>query len=188
MTPLKIAAAAAGITLVLCVAAASALRYAARPTTKPWDDKALIVVGPPGFGSYSDTEYRFYLTYSVQNTSGTDWAATSPNNLRLVSILSDGSSNPILKKQIEIRTPTFIPSKQLGTITLQFMSGDVPKQSVTELEGMFHERLRRFLNENYATLKGFVLFDDTSRIQINLPTWSRTKPENAGEVSSEKDP
>jgi hypothetical protein len=185
---LKISAAAAGVTLALCIAAATVVWYTSRPKPpKPWDTNALVVVGPPGFGSYPDTDYHFYLTYSVRNTTLRDWSLESSSNLRLVSQLGDGSlSNPISNENVRVRTPTFIPANQTGTITLHFMAGEYPKQLNTESSEAFHERLRKQLNEAYPSMKGFVLFDDANRIQVDLTTWARKKPENAGEISSDR--
>jgi hypothetical protein len=80
----------------------------------------------------------------------------------------------------------FIPAHQLGTLVLHFFDADVPKQLASESEEAYHERIRKFLNDYYPTLKGFAVFDETNRFQIDLPTWSRTKPKDAGEMSSDK--
>ena len=100
------AAFGAGFAICACVIAGSAYWYASRPKPpKPWNDKALVVVGPPGFGSYSDADY-LYLTYSVRNDTKADWSIESSSNLLLVSRLSDGSlSNPVAERDIVVRTP-----------------------------------------------------------------------------------
>lgn len=187
-TLLKIAAAAAGITLVLCLVAGYVVWHTNRPKSEqPWNDKALIVVGPPGFGTYSDTDYHFYLAYPVRNTTARDWSVASSDQLIVLSQQGDETLASVIPiEHVEVRTPIFIPANQTGMVILHFKKDVWPKQAAGEADAVYHERLRDFLNTDYLSLKGFVVFDDGNRMRIDLPSWARKKPDNAREIKADK--
>jgi len=178
-TLLKVAAAAAGVILTLCLIGASVLWYVSRPKPpRPWNDKALIVKEPPGFGPSSEDK-TVYFSYSVQNDTAADYAVENVQQLRILAItLDDSLSSPIDEEHLVLRTPIFIPSHQKGTITVRLKVLDAPEQNKSESDDAYHERLRQYLNDHIAGVRGFVLFDETNRYRINLPAWSSKKPEN----------
>jgi hypothetical protein len=178
MALLKIAAAAAGITLALCLAAASAFWYVSRPKPpKPWNEKALLATEPPSFGPDTSEGYKFYFTYTAKNDTDTDYSINEPSELRIEARLGDGSlTNPLNADHIHVRTPVFIPARQLGSVTLRFKMLEPPAQQQSENDDAYHERLRLFLNDKFDNVKEFVLFDQARRYQITLPRWAATKP------------
>lgn len=173
-TLLKIAAVAAGVTLALCVVAACAFWYTTR--LKPWNDKALVCMEPPSFGPLTG-DYKFYLSYNVKNNAVDDYTVTAPSELRIEAKLSDGSlSYPLDDAHVVVRTPIFIPARQLGTVNVRFKLLEPPTQRQGETDDQFHERLREFLNDKLSNIQQFVLFDQNHRYQIVLPRWAATKP------------
>jgi hypothetical protein len=183
MMLLKIAAASAGITLAVCLFAATGLWYVNRPKpSKPWNEKALVINGPPGFGT-SEKEFPFYLSYSVKNTTDKDYSVESAEQIRMMAELNDGSlSNPLETRTALLRTPVFIPANQLGTITIR-LKIKIPEQKQNETDDDYHERIRKFVNETLPNLRGFALFDNTNRYRINLPEWMRIKPDKTGDAN-----
>jgi hypothetical protein len=174
----KVAAAAAGITLALCLAAACAFWYVSRPKPpKPWNEKALVATEPPTFGPSTSEGYKFYFAYTAKNNTDDDYSINEPGELRIEARLSDGSlSNPLDANHIFVRTPVFIPAHQLGSVTLRFKLLELPAQQRGETDEAYHERLRLLLNDQLSSVKQFVLFDEAHRYQITLPPWTATKP------------
>ncbi len=176
---LKIAAASAGAIPMLCLLGAVALWYVSRPKpTPPWNENALTTNELPSFG-VNDDDNSFYLSYTVQNAMSTDYTIEHLQP-KLLAVVSNGSlSNPIEENRLTLRTPIFIPSHQKGTITVYLKALKAPEQKRDESDDVYHERLRQYLNDHVKGVQGFVLFDESSRYQINLPRWAADKPANS---------
>jgi hypothetical protein len=187
-TLLKIAAASAGAILMLCLLGTLALWYFSRPKpTPPWNEKALTTNEPPGFG-VNDDDNSFYFSYTVQNAMSTDYVIENLQP-KLLAVVSNGSlSNPIEEKRLTLRTPIFIPSHQKGTITVYLKALKAPEQKRDESDDLYHERLRQYLNDHVKGVQGFVVFDESSRYQINLPRWAADKPEKTRAQAGSRNP
>jgi hypothetical protein len=177
---LKIAAAAAGITLALCIAAGAVLWYVSKPKPqKPWNEKALVSTDAPGFDSYGEKDNQaISLAYIVKNTTNSDYSIDAGHQIKIVVVLRDGAlSLPMDEDHVVVRTPLFIPANHLGTIVLHLKKLIALQQNQSESNEAYHERLRLLMNEHLSGIRGFVIFDESKRYQIDLPRWLETKPE-----------
>jgi hypothetical protein len=53
---------------------------------------------------------------------------------------------------------------------------DIPTRNSNEPDAAFHERVRKYLEQRYGGLSGFVVFDNTYRYEVDLPKWSAEAP------------
>jgi hypothetical protein len=51
-----------------------------------------------------------------------------------------------------------------------------PQRNASETAKGYHERLRKYCEDTIGRVDGFVLYDGTSRYQINLPKWLSELP------------
>lgn len=181
---LKIAAAAAGITLALCIAAACVFWYVMRPKPqKPWNAAALTASQPPSFAAYGK-ELHIYLRYDVQNHTSNDYSIGKSNHLRLMGRYPSGSlTTPLEDDDISIEGPVFIPAQHTGMMTLQFKAVIPVAKEAKQSDEDYHEQLRFLLNKTSGSLDGFTVFDEDNRYQINLPRWNTSKPSEATPVA-----
>lgn len=191
-TLLKIAAAVAGITLALCIAAASVFWYATRPKPqKPWDDKAIVpTANTAGFGPTDNKDYELVFTYQLKNSTLMDYSVDDSKSLKIVGLAENNVlTQPIPSDAVVLSTPIFIPSQQTSAVGLRIKL-PIPSKMASESDDAYHERLRSYLNDKISFNRGFAVFDEINHYRIDLPTWSRTTPaKNQRSASpSEKSP
>ena len=175
---LKIAAAAAGITLALCIAIGSLWWYESRPKPpKPWNVSALVASDTPGFGVNSGKEPSISLHYSVRNMTAFDYSIERPESLRVTVLAEDDTlSQPLEGNFIVVNGPIFIPAHQTGSISLT-LEGIIPvAQTAAQSNDEYHEQVRQLLNEAIKGTKEFEVFDEVNHYQIKLRRWAATKP------------
>jgi hypothetical protein len=178
-TLLKIAAAAAGITLVLCLALGGLIWYKARP--RPWNTTAVTASEIPTFGADTGKDAKIHLRYPAQNHTDTDYKVEKVNDLRIMARLKNGAlTSPLEGDYISIDGPLFIPAQQSGTISLVVLSVTPAAQASEQTNEDYHEQIRDALNQSMNAFQGFAIFDEKNRYQIDLPKWAVTKPAKPG--------
>jgi hypothetical protein len=186
-TLVKIAAAAAGITLAFCIAGGSVLWHLSRPKPlKPWNEQALVVMDAPDFDLYAERDPTIALYYSIHNTTISDYSIETPR-FKIVAVLANGTlSDPLGEERVIVRTPIFIPASRIGMVVLHLKGIHAPERNQSESEKEYRERLRQVMNDRLSNIHGFIRFDDVNRYQINLPGWATTKPERSGESKTDQ--
>jgi hypothetical protein len=182
-----------GIAVTLAAILGVAVWYSSRPKPpKPWNTDAIVAEDSPGFSSSSDGK-KMSLSYSLRNTTDTDYHIDSDSILKLVMKTKDGTfTPPMAADNGSVELPVFIPAKQKAYFQLSLVMSGVPQQTVGESDDAFHERLRAYL-EQYPNIDSFAVFEETNRYQINLPRW-KSEPVNknveksgtAGKLSSKE--
>lgn len=155
------------------------LWYSSRPAPpQRWNKNALVATEPPGFDASKDGK-RIVFTYSVENTTNTDYSVDSIYGIKvLIRDKGDSLSQPLSEDTSPLRLPIFIPAKQRGRLTVSLTLSGIPVQATTDTDAEYHEQLRIYCEKHLASIAGFVLFDDTNRYQVNLPRW-RSEPTKA---------
>lgn len=178
-TLFKIAAAAAGITLALCIAAGCALWYASRPKPpKPWNTTALTVSDQPTFVTYGK-ELHIHLRYDVQNHTDNDYSIDKNQRVRVMGRYPNGSlTTPLEGDYANIEFPVFIPAHHTGMVTLEITEVVPVAKEAKQSDEEYHEQLRALLNKVGGFFDGFTVFDEDNHYQIDLPKWKTTKPED----------
>jgi hypothetical protein len=186
-TLLKIAAAAAGIVLALCIVAGSVLRYMSRPKpAKTWNETAIVADNAPEFDSSGENAPAISLYYEVVNATDSDYSIETTQQVKILAVLGDGSlAGPIADKAV-VRTPVFLPAHRLGNIQLDLKTFHPPERSQSESGEAYRERLRQSMNEQMGNVYGFVVFDDVNHYQINLKRWATTKPQKRAESGTDQ--
>lgn len=99
--------------------------------------------------------------------------------MQILGRLKDGSlSQPLQTIDQILALPVFIPAGQQGRIMLSFAPSDfdIPPQKIAESDEKFQQRIQSYLRQNYGSTTGFVIFDASSRYQIDLPNWLNEAP------------
>jgi len=166
---LRSAAFGAGFAIVLSLIVGSWIWYSGRPEpSTPWNTTAIVAKEPPDFSVIEDGKKAVFV-YRVENTTDADYQLDSGAQIRLMfrnkmGILI-GEPYPA-EKALEL--PIFMPAKQRAMVAFTFPSSGIPQRESSESDAQFHERLRAYCKESLEG-RGFVLFDDLHRYQINLP-------------------
>jgi hypothetical protein len=80
-------------------------------------------------------------------------------------------SEPLTEPMASVRYPVFIPAKRMAFLGVSIAVSRIPPRETEESDVEYHERLRKFLNQELAGIDGFTLFDETNRYEIDLPSW-----------------
>ena len=158
----------AGFALTLALLGGALFWYSSRPRSeRPWNSvafkaslsdidawqaEALIGSQPPNSGMLE-------FTYIVENRSGTDYSTTGAS---VVAMVQRPDGLVASEESIKVKYPIFIPSGQKVAVLLSIPYGDIG--SVDK-----NTDLRKALREQLPKLSGFVLFDQATRYQIELP-------------------
>jgi hypothetical protein len=151
------------------------LWYKSRPP-KPWNTSALVTTEARGFSISADGK-SLELKYTVTNNTDRDYSLNDEEakRLRIVMKFGDGTLSPSLEnKRLSLTNKSlFIPAKQEVALSLSVnLFSDLLTQNKIEAHTDYHERLVKYLETAYADVSGFVLYDEATRYQINLPKWS----------------
>jgi hypothetical protein len=182
-----------GIAVTLSAIAGVLLLRSSRPQPAlQWNTKAIIADGPPSFSrtmwvSPNDpksTAPLLVLTYTLKNATGSDYSLTSTTDIQYMFRSGDGALGPNLLGAAftsdvgnanSVGLPLFIPANQRAMIRCKIAFSDLPPQASSEPDADYHERLRAFLEKTYDDFGGLVIFDQTTRYEIDLPRWASEK-------------
>ena len=160
--------AGAGLLLLLAfVVRTTAVNRARTGAVKPWNEKAFKAkyagsqLKQGGNGSATLT-----LSYELENLTDVDFHLAEGSGLviarKLVS--GDGLSQ---EEPIRLGYPAFLPAGQSARIAIEITQTFRWPQ---EDDPLYVSRLRDFVKERLANTREFVVFDEASRCQIELPS------------------
>ena len=166
--------AGAGVVVALALITAAFIWYSSLPEPpKLWNAKALIVSEPPSISS--DGESVTFI-YKIANATPSDYKIESAGEVRMMARLWDGRlTGPISERGLKLGVPVFIPVGQRSTLHFDIFFGGIPTKGASESDKDYQGRLNNFLQEKYADIAGFSIFDERNRYQIDLPKWSSEK-------------
>jgi len=174
---LRSAAFGAGFAATVILIVGGLLWYSARPKPlTPWNATALLANEPPRFSLSHDGD-SIEFTYSVENTTDLDYHIERDSQIRVTARSKDGTfSQPLPREQRVLELPVFIPAKQKALLTLRIVLSAIPERDAAESDEQYHEQLRAYCDSHIGGVGEFVVFDDVSRYQINLPRWRPGPP------------
>jgi hypothetical protein len=168
-TLLKIAAAAGGVTLALCIAAACVLWYASRPKPpEPWDTSAIRISAIKAVpldklnANLKQTDSGIDFTFDAANTTGLD--LTLPKDTTVMQ--ETKSSHALHDSFLKLDRDYFIPAHHAVTISLGNAELCAPN---FDPRGCFHA----YFEEDQE----IVLFDHQNRREIHITMPALTIPE-----------
>lgn len=104
------------------------------------------------------------LSYDIRNLTDLDYHLTDGPGVVIMSRLKrDGSLSQ--EESIHLSYPVFLPAKQRARLAIE-----IPRAFAWPREDShYEEKLKAFVKQRLADVRGFVLFDEASHSQIDLP-------------------
>ena len=164
----------AGFAVTAALILGGARWYASRP--RPWNAAVIAARRPPGFTVSKDGKMIEFF-YELENTGMRDYRIDSANGIQIYARNEDGILSHVLPDTSRLLDlPVFIPPGQRTAILFSMDFADIPTRNSNEPDAAFHERVRKYLEQRYGGLSGFVVFDNTYRNEVDLPKWSAEAP------------
>lgn len=160
-------AGAAGVVFLLTVWAFGGTSFKRQPkeASKNWNRDGIKAV-------YMATQLRqldknhasLVLSYDLNNLTDVDYRLSEGSGVVIMSRLkSDGSLSQ--EQHMRLSYPVFLPAGQRAHLAIE-----ITQEFVWPKEDSHHdEKLKEFVRQTLATVRGFVLFDENSHSQIDLP-------------------
>ena len=110
------------------------------------------------------THCSLTLSYDLRNQSDLDYRLTDGAGVVIMSRLKgDGSLSQ--EETIHLNYPVFLPARQRARMAIEISKAFAwPRE-----DSHYEDRLKEFVKQRLANVRGFVLFDETSHTQIDLP-------------------
>lgn len=104
------------------------------------------------------------LSYDLSNQTDLDYRLTEgPAVVIMRRLKGDGSLSQ--EESIHLSYPVFLPAKQRARMAIE-ISRDFPWPRE---DSHYEEKLKEFVKQRLSDIRGFVLFDEASHSQIDLP-------------------
>lgn len=149
-----------------------------KEAAKAWDrDGVKAVYMATQLRQVDKTHASLVLSYDLTNLTNVDYRLSEASGVVLMSRLkSDDSLSQ--EQRIHLGYPVFLPAGQRAHLAIE-----ITKEFAWPKDNSHHdEKLREFVRQTLATVRGFVLFDESSHSQIDLPAgWP-----DLGEVAETK--
>lgn len=104
------------------------------------------------------------LSYDLKNLTDADYHLTDGAGVVIMSRLKgDGSLSQ--EESIHLSYPVFLPARQRARLAIEISRAfPWPRE-----DSHYEERLKEFVKQRLGDVRGFVLFDEASHSQIDLP-------------------
>lgn len=104
------------------------------------------------------------LSYDLRNLTDLDYRLSDGSGVVIMSRLKgDGSLSQ--EQSIHLSYPVFLPAKQRARLAIE-----IPRAfSWPREDSHYEEKLKEFVKQRLGAVRGFVLFDEGSHSQIDLP-------------------
>ena len=104
------------------------------------------------------------LSYDLKNLTDLDYRLTDGAGVVIMSRLNgDGSLSQ--EESIHLSYPVFLPARQRARLAIEISRAfPWPRE-----DSHYEEKLKEFVKQRLGDVRGFVLFDEASHSQIDLP-------------------
>lgn len=104
------------------------------------------------------------LSYDLKNLTDTDYHLTDGTGVVIMSRLKgDGSLSQ--EESIHLSYPVFLPARQRARLAIEISRAFAwPRE-----DSHYEDKLKEFVKQRLSNVKGFVLFDEASHSQVDLP-------------------
>ena len=104
------------------------------------------------------------LSYDLSNQTDLDYRLTDGAGVVIMSRLKgDGSLSQ--EESAHLSYPVFLPARQRARLAIEISKAfPWPRE-----DSHYEEKLKEFVKQRLGTVRGFVLFDEASHSQIDLP-------------------
>jgi hypothetical protein len=156
--------AGAGLLVLLALTFAGTVQNGA---PNPWSGKAFKA---KYIGSQLKERDRAFatltLSYELENLTDVDYRLAEGPGLVIVRKLVSGG-NLSQEEPVRLSYPAFVPARQSARIAIEITK---PFAWPHEEDPAYDDKLRGFVKERLANVGEFVLFDEASRRQVELPS------------------
>ena len=106
------------------------------------------------------------LSYELENTTDVDYRlAEGPSLVIARKLISGGSLSQ--EEPVRLSYPAFLPARQSARIAIEITQ---PFEWPREDDPAYDDKLRGFVKQRLSNVGEFVLFDEASRRQLDLPS------------------
>jgi hypothetical protein len=167
---LLVAGGSAGAALILLLALAdggTAVNRARSGAVKPWNDKAFQAkyVGIQ-LKEVDRFAARLTLTYDLENMTNADYHLAEGPGLVIARKLASGGRLS-QEEPARLSYPVFLPARQSARIAIEITQ---PFAWPAEDDPGYETKLREFVKGRLANAAEFVVYDEASRCQLELPS------------------
>jgi hypothetical protein len=173
----------AGFALMLCAVVGVWVWYTERPKPpKPWNKQAITAqydyVRPGG----DKNNLTFY--YTLQNNTDSDYRLTSDVGIEItIKEKQNKQLGDFAGKYETTNYPVFVPAKSRVRFSLNIpYPYPVREKSnpTAEERKQYTTDVAKYVTNEFSNVEGFVLFDTTSRYEIDFPSgWEKRAKETA---------
>ena len=104
------------------------------------------------------------LSYDLSNQTDLDYHLTDGAGVVVMSRLK-GNGSLSQEESIHLSYPVFLPAKQRARLAIEISRAFAwPRE-----DSHYEEKLKEFVRQRLSDVRGFVLFDEASHTQIDLP-------------------
>ena len=158
---------AAGVVFLVTLWAFGRTSFARQPQEAPknWNRGGIrAVYMATQLREVDKTHASLVLSYDLNNLTNVDYRLTDGSGVVIMSRLrTDGSLSQ--EQAIHLSYPVFLPAGQRAHLAVE-----ITKEFAWPKDDSHHdEKLKEFVRQTLATVRGFVLFDENSHSQIDLP-------------------
>lgn len=169
----------AGFGLVLCFAIGIWAYYKSRPKPpKPWDTRSITAE----FDSVRPSGDKNYLTfyYVLENNTDFDYRLESGTGIDVTVKLKKAKTFAQFGGlRDSLKFPVFVPARRRVRFPLTILYAyqvKEPEKSTPEERERYETEVRKYVTDELANLDGFVLFDSSSRYEVDFPNgWKQGK-------------
>ena len=162
-----VAVGAAGVVFLVTLWAFGGTSFARQPQEAPknWNRGGIrAVYMATQLREVDKTHASLLLSYDLNNLTNADYRLTDESGVVIMSRLkTDGSLSQ--EQRIRLSYPVFLPAGQRAHLAFE-----ITREFVWPKDDSHHdEKLKEFVRQTLTPVRGFVLFDDSSHSQFDLP-------------------
>lgn len=151
--------------LTLWTFAGTSFRRTPKEASKTWNHEGVrALYMATQLRQVDKTHASLVLSYDLNNMTNIDYRLSGGPGVVIMSRLkSDGSLSQ--EQMLRLGYPVFLPAGQRAHLAIE-----ITKEFVWPKDDSHHdEKLREFVIQTLTSVRGFVLFDENSHSQIDLP-------------------
>lgn len=161
----------AGFVVMLSLIVGGIYWYQTRP--RPWN-KSAITATYTGLGTRTDKTFIFH--YILENNTAIDYELTDTDTPEMVLMFEFKEPYSLAGPEsqwLKLNNRVFLAPKQPARVGIYFLikykGEDLKTDASREDREKNQRKLRDYLNKEWPTLNGFVLYDKKHRFQIDFP-------------------
>jgi len=151
--------------LVIWTLFAPAFKHPSKESRKDWNQEAIKAAYVAiQLREVDKTHSSLILSYDLNNLTDLDYRLAESSGAVIMSKLrSDGSLSQ--EEPVRLSYPVFLPARQHARMAIEISQPFTwPRE-----DSHYEERLKEFVKQRLGGVRGFVLFDEASHSQVELP-------------------